>query len=241
MYGQRARLLLNHDMVFLAELLMAESKPEWGPAHRSFNGLAMPKEHPEALKYAATVAVVLAPCQLADQVADFGRWRWMALTRFFSKAYRKAAADLRKSDFPLDEMTAMLATQKDREARAVSLQDAAEPTARATEMVFGHGAPALASIRRRFGNMAYVLDAWEDRGRDAKSGDFNPLTVFQLDGRADVLSTVDSLERDLPLIWRNGSGRMSKNGSGCGFAFCMECAESPCGNGGGAQWRSPGR
>src|ERR1035441_1389454 len=126
MYGQRARLLLNHDMVFLAELLLGE--PEWGPAHRSFNCMAMPREHPRALQYAATAAVVLAHFQIDDQIADSGRRPWKAAKRFFSPAYRQAAADLRASGFPLDEMAATLATQKARERRAVSLADVAEPT-----------------------------------------------------------------------------------------------------------------
>lgn len=197
MYGHRARLLLNHDMVFLAELLMDE--PEWGPAYRSFNCMAMPKEHPPALKYAATAAVVLAHFQVGDQVADSGKWRWKAVKRFFSTAYRKAAADLRSSGFPLEELTAILGTQKAREARAESFEDVAEPTARATEMVFAHGAAELAGIGRTFGYLVYVLDAWEDRARDTKTGDFNALTAFpEVDGRAEILAAVASLEKDLP-------------------------------------------
>jgi uncharacterized protein DUF5685 len=208
MYGQRARLLLNHDMVFLAELLMGE--PEWGPAHRSFNCMAMPKEHPAALQYAATVGVVLAHCQVEDKIVDSDRWIWKAIKRFFSPAYRKAAARLRQEGFPLEEMTRVLASQGDREARAISLEDVAEPTARATEMVFAHGAGSvhplpygrgadtLASIGRRFGYLIYVLDAWEDRDRDRKSGDFNALLMFPgVDGKAEILSLVESLEKDL--------------------------------------------
>jgi Family of unknown function (DUF5685) len=199
LYGQRARLLLNHDMVFLGELLVGE-QPAWGAAHRSFNCMAMPKEYPAGLKYAATAAVVLAHFQIEDQLADSGRLRWKALKRFFSLAYRKAAADLRAAGFPLDEMAAMLGTQAERERRAVSLEDVAEPTARATEMVFAHGAPELASIGRRFGYLVYVLDAWEDRARDTKTGDFNALRAFpQVDGRAEILATVASLEKDLPV------------------------------------------
>jgi len=197
MYGQRARLLLNHDLVFLGELLM--KNPEWGPAHRSFNCMAMPKQHPAALQYAATVAIVLAHFQIDDQVADSGQWQWKAIKRFFSPAYRKAAADLRASGFPVDELTNLLATQNVRERSAVSLGDVAEPTASATEMVFAHGASELASVGRRFGYLVYVLDAWEDRARDAKTGDFNALLAFpQVDGRAEILAAVASLEKDLP-------------------------------------------
>ncbi len=199
MYGQRARLLLNHDLVFLAELLMENGKPEWGAAHKSFNCMAMPKEHPPALKYAATAAVVLAHFQFEDQIADSGRWRWSAAKRFFSPAYRRAAAELRRVGFPLDKLAEFLASQKQREARGVSLADVAEPTAAATEMVFAHGAAHLGSIGRRFGYLVYVLDAWEDRARDARSGDFNALLAFpHLDGKAEILSVVESLERDLP-------------------------------------------
>lgn len=198
MYGQRARLLLNHDMVFLGELLT--DRPEWGPAHRSFNCMAMPKEHPAALRYAATAAVVLAHFQIEDHLVDSGGWRWRALKRFFSPAYRKAARELRRAGFPQDEMTELLATQGAREARAWSIEDVAEPTARATELVFSHGGgdSKLGSIGRRFGTLVYLIDAFEDRERDGKSGDFNALLAFpQVDGRAMILSLVESLEKDL--------------------------------------------
>jgi len=211
MYGQRARLLLNHDMVFLAELLMEKSGgPEWTAAHRSFNCMAMPKEHPQALQYAATAAVVLAHFQIEDKIVDSGGWRWRALRRFFSPAYRKAASQLRRSGFRLEEMTEMLASQGQREARGVSIDDVAEPTARATEMIFAHGvrgvyplpdgrgSALMGWIGRRFGCLIYLLDAWEDRARDAKSGDFNALLEFpEVDGRARILSLVESLEKDL--------------------------------------------
>jgi hypothetical protein len=123
----------------------------------------------------------------------------------------------------------MLRTQAKREGLAVSLDDVAEPTARATEMIFAHGVGAvyplpdgrgsaekigqsqaeppapqtqirntMGWIGRRFGNLVYLLDAWEDRGRDAKSGDFNALLAFpEVDGRAQILSLVESLEKDL--------------------------------------------
>ena len=217
MYGQRARLLLNHDTVFLAELLMEKSEPtEWTAAHRSFNCMAMPKEHPAVLQYAATATVALAHFQVEDKIVDSDWWIWRAVRRLFSPTYRKAAARLRRSGFPLQEISAVLASQAERERRRASLKDVAEPTARATEMIFAHGADCvyplpdgrgsvdlrdvegLANIGRRFGYLVYVLDAWEDRARDAKSGDFNALLAFpEVDGRAEILAVVESLEKDL--------------------------------------------
>jgi hypothetical protein len=141
---------------------------------------------------------VLAHFQINDQIADSRAWPWRWIKRFFSPAYRKASRRLREGRFPLDEMTDLLASQADREARAVSLRDVAEPTARATEIIFSHGSAELASIGRRFGYLIYVLDAWEDRDRDKKSGDFNAFLMFpHIDGRKEILSIVESLEKDL--------------------------------------------
>jgi hypothetical protein len=207
LYGHRARLALNHDMVFLAELLMEISgEPEWSAAHRSFNCMSMPREHPFALEYAATAAVVLAHFQIEDQILDGGGWWWWSVRRLFSGSYRRAARRMRHWGFPLSEVKDLLASQGDREARRVSLQDVAEPTARAAEMVFSYGekltstrAPRLlGSIGSRFGYLVYVLDAWEDRERDRKSRDFNALIAFpEVDGRVEILAAVESLEKDL--------------------------------------------
>ena len=48
LYGQKTRTLLNHDTVFLAEVLTAistdnESLREWHQAYQSFNCLTLPK------------------------------------------------------------------------------------------------------------------------------------------------------------------------------------------------------
>ena len=79
LYGQRSRLLLNHDTVFLAELLMEQSgQPEWSHAYRSFNCLTLPKPEdamPLALQFAATAAVTIAHFHIADhQVDSFIDW-----------------------------------------------------------------------------------------------------------------------------------------------------------------------
>ena len=57
-YGQKSRLLLNHDTVFLAEILTAlnsENVADWQKSYQSYNCLNLPKnEMPIALEFAAT-------------------------------------------------------------------------------------------------------------------------------------------------------------------------------------------
>ncbi len=190
-YGQRTRLLLNHDTAFLAEVLLeAGGVPLSGAAYRSFNCLALPHEKndiPVPLQYAAAVAVVLAHLRIADHRRDARKLRWLFAEHALSRQYRRAAQHLRSLGFPFDPMTAILATQAQREASPLSPAHVAEPTMLVTAMVFSHGVrlagrPDRIEMARRlgyrFGELVYFLDAYEDRERDARTGDFNPLLAF---------------------------------------------------------------
>ncbi len=199
-YGHRSRILLNHDAVFLAELLIHFSgEPEWSAPYRSFYCLAKPDEIPPVLDYAAAITVVLAHYKIADHREDSRRWRWNAAARFLSPSFRRASAYLRASGFPLEAMDAILRTQRDRETDPKSLADVAEPTAAATAMVFAHGGGSedLYRIGHRFGYLIYLLDAFEDRAKDQRNGSFNALARFpEIDGRVEILKTAE--EMNLP-------------------------------------------
>jgi len=217
LYGQRARLLLNHDTVFLAEILLElTGGGEWLAAYRSFNCLRLPRAGerlPLALEYAATMTVVLAHFQIEDHRLDAGGLRWRAAARLFSPAYRKAARRLKEWEFPLDEMAGILETQSEREANAESLEHVAEPTAIATALALRHGVrrcgrPEMAEsayeLGLNFGRLIYVLDAYEDRERDAETGAFNPLLAFPgLDGRREVMAAADEIAAMLPAALAN--------------------------------------
>jgi hypothetical protein len=212
LYGQRSRILLNHDTVFLAELLFAHAgEPEWGAAYRSFNCLTLPREignMPIALQYAASVTVALAHFHVADHFADTRKFRWNLAARWLSPAYLRAAARLRAWQFPIDEVSAMLASQQSREARPQSLEHVAEPTMTATALVFSHGfllagrpelAESMYRVGAKFGYLVYVLDAYEDRERDLKTGAFNPLVTFTgIDAREEILTALAELEPTVP-------------------------------------------
>ncbi|HLJ44807.1 MAG TPA: DUF5685 family protein [Bryobacteraceae bacterium] len=216
-YGHKTRLLLNNDTVFLAEVLLDLSGvPPSGKAYQSFNCLKLPRnreEIPIALQYAAAITVVLAHFRIDDHHRDATslrqRLKWNLGARALSPQYRRAAERLRFWRFPLDEMSAILATQPGREANPVSPAHVAEPTMTATAMVFSHGVDLAGRPERRndawrlgrkFGELIYFMDAFEDRERDARTGDFNPFLVFPASMTAmrdQILAILQDLEREM--------------------------------------------
>ena len=212
LYGQRTRVLLNHDIVFLAELLLEYAgEPQWDYAYRSYNCFSLPKagtDLPPALEYAATATVLLAHFNILDQQADTRKARWQVAAAVFSSSYRRARARLKSWQFPIEQLEAALGTQGTREAKAQSFEEVSEPTAIATALVFSHGArvagrtdlmDAMYQIGHRFGTLVYLLDAVEDCERDRKTGDFNPLLAFpELRGREEIVSLTAQLEPLLP-------------------------------------------
>ena len=202
LYGQKTRALLNHDTVFLAEVLTAisadnESLRGWNRAYQSFNCLTLPKTveaMPVALQLAATATVVLTEFKLADHISDSKSAVWKSARRFFSKSFRQAEAKLKEWQFPLADLQRILESQQAREAAALAtnttadelLHNLAEPTATATAMFFQHGARLVGRVEFAeevyeigfaFGELAYLLDAFEDYDKDFRKGEFNALRV----------------------------------------------------------------
>jgi hypothetical protein len=206
-YGQRARLLLNHDTVFLAEILGALEGPpiDWAPAYQSFNCLAMPATTPPVLEYAAAATLILTKWKIADHIEDTGGRRWFLARRILDKQVTLAGSRLREWSFPLDQAEIALAEQSAREAGATSFQDVAGPTAEATALFFSHGAKlvyredlanALGALGRSFGTLVYLLDAYEDFEHDLAESSFNALRALSL-GREWAAVQLRALEANI--------------------------------------------
>src|SRR5262249_57426998 len=90
LYGQEARLLLNNDTVFLAELLTALSGQDrdlsgWAARYRSYNCMSIPQEEmPVALRLAAAATMVMSEFKIADHLADNQGRRWKLARRVYS-------------------------------------------------------------------------------------------------------------------------------------------------------------
>jgi hypothetical protein len=210
MYGARTRFLLNHDAVFLSELLSAlsgddERLDEWQSAYRSLNCLALPSsagQLPVGLRYAATATLVMTELKVADQLADSANPAWRVADRTFKKSFLQAAETLAGFGVASDELFRLMDDQREREVRAVRgeiaqrpddiVRELALPTARATGMIFAHGAlavgnesaeAAMRAIGEAFGELVYWLDALDDFKKDFQKGEFNALrTAYGTEG-----------------------------------------------------------
>ncbi|HKV37981.1 MAG TPA: DUF5685 family protein [Blastocatellia bacterium] len=179
LYGQRSRLFLNHDAVFLGELLSAISETmldsalpnlegvftstdDWSRSYYSYNCLALPEKRdiPAVLQYAASAAVMMADFKVADKIQDSRLRRWTLVQRLFSTSFRTASRTLSGWGFPVDELRSYSKVQDQRESEAASatraaaspaklLQCLAEPTAKASALFFQHGAGLIGAQTAR--------------------------------------------------------------------------------------------
>lgn len=194
LYGQKSRLLLNHDTVFLAEILSAlsgENVKDWQKSLQSYNCFNLPTgEMPKSLQFAAATNVILTEFKLADHFADENKKRYRFAQKAFSKEFQKAAKNLETFQFPLDDVKAILQTQtrreteKSAETAAKRLEIYAEPTAQTTAIFFREGVRHIGrtdlidsafALGYSFGKLIYLLDAFEDYEKDFRSGQFNAI------------------------------------------------------------------
>lgn len=188
LYGQKSRLLLNHDTVFLAEILSAlsgDDAGQWQKAYQSFNCLSMPGgELPVSLQFAATTNLILTEFKLADHVADEGKSRYRLAQNAFSKEFKIAEKLLNDWNFPLSEVKEILLSQTSREQTEKSLDELAFPTAQVTGVFFREGVRQTGRAELSetafetgfaFGKLIYLLDAFEDYEKDFRARKFNAL------------------------------------------------------------------
>lgn len=203
LYGQKARFLLNHDTVFLAEILTGlsdENARDWQSAYQSYNCLNLPKgAMPAPLEFAATANLILAEFKLADKITDENSRAGKIARKAFSNSFQTARRKLEARRFPFEKVRKILSEQETIEADSLKSDEApgeilsklSRPTAAATAIFFGEGVKLtgknelenLASeIGFRFGKLIYLLDAFEDYEKDFRRKQFNAIrAAFQSD------------------------------------------------------------
>lgn len=189
-YGQLERLSLSYDCAFLAALLSAISggagfsRGNCGP--RCYRGKRAIANASPALDYAADVNVLLAWYQAADDAADERSAKALAARLAFSRAYRKAAKLHPELDRAIRENTERLHVLE-REQTA-STDEPSDTFGKTLSAVILH-APMLPQSERQaaewmfynLGRWIYLIDAWDDREKDEKSGGYNPFLITKME------------------------------------------------------------
>ena len=207
-YGQRSRLFLNNDAIFLGELLTelsADQAPisEWKSAYQSRNCLSLPSnvDHmPLSLQVSAAVTLVMSEFKVRDQVVDSDSRKWKLALKVYTQSFYDASQRLATWEFPISKMREWFDIQAVREAEITQdsfadpwqkqLSYVAQPTAEVTGLVFQQATKVVDSNQSQtmyhlgfaFGELVYTLDALEDFEKDVKGGEFNPLhQLFELE------------------------------------------------------------
>lgn len=195
-YGQHSRLLLNFDGVFLSELLthlQDQSVSTWEKRLQHPNTcLQMPTEEaPFTLRYAAAVTLLFTALSVNDQIADNNHWQWRWTKRLYGHAFEKALVDLQQWGVNVDFIRTNAQQQLALEQQTAPQYDLptllnyySHPTQEITAHVFEQGVnneqerSIMATLGRLFGQLLYVLDAFEDYEKDVFFGEFNPLAQY---------------------------------------------------------------
>ncbi|MEA4940009.1 MAG: DUF5685 family protein [Christensenella sp.] len=189
-FGQLERLSLSYDCAFLAALLSAISggagfsRGNCGP--RCYRGKRAIANASPALDYAADVNVLLAWYQAADDAADERSAKALAARLAFSRAYRKAAKLHPELDRVIRENTERLHTLE--REKAASTDEPSDTFGKTLSAVILH-APMLPQSERQaaewmfynLGRWIYLIDAWDDREKDEKSGGYNPFLITKME------------------------------------------------------------
>ena len=181
--GLIARCFLSYDMVFLALLLAPEEAPAGGrcrcPARLWCR--KKPCVGMSGVDHAADVGVILSYWKLRDTVDDGGFWRRQGarvLSLLLRRGYRRAAGRLPAFDQAARDCLAQL--RRLELAQSPSIDRTADAFARILQAAAPpRGAPdrdrALGQLLYHVGRWIYLLDAWDDRAEDARSGAYNPI------------------------------------------------------------------
>jgi hypothetical protein len=192
-YNQQSRLMLNFDTVFLSELLSqleSEDLNQWDENLQAVNTcFSMPTEKiPFSLEYAASASVLLGVLKIEDNIQDEHQFQWKLAKRVYASPFQKAIGQFEEWGIDTIYIQDWIQQQNEREQELSihkNIEDSlvyyAEATAKTTAYIFQQGGlllnqkADLYQLGYSFGQLMYVLDAFEDYEQDVFSGQFNPL------------------------------------------------------------------
>ena len=178
-HGSLSRLSLTFDMTFLYLLLSALYEPETSEV-REVCALSPVKKHlalsNSLSDYAADMNVMLAYFQCLDDVADEKKLSGRAGKAALKKAFQKVSSLYpRQYDAAKGAIERLTALEKSKDA---SLDAPANLMGGLLSEIYApyddFFAPELRAMGHAMGRYVYLLDAYCDMEKDAKTGSYNP-------------------------------------------------------------------
>jgi hypothetical protein len=233
-YGQLERLTLSYDCAFLALTLSALTggatftPGNCGPrVYRGKRPIANPSP---VLDYAADVNVLLAWYKAADDTADEKSAKAAAAKLTLKRAYKKAA----KANPKLDEaIKDSMNTLHDLEAeKTASTDEPSNAFGSLLASVILHALMLPESERAaaqwmyyNLGKWVYLVDAWDDREKDEKSGSYNPFLLTKMEReQAEFLLniTLNEAKKGYDLLTLNAANGLLDNIMTLGLMHAQE-------------------
>ena len=179
---ERARLTLTYDMVFLAVLLTGLYEAP-GQTEEVFCGLHPLKKQAvirnSYTAYAADMNLLLSYHNLEDDWLDDRNALSLAASRLLRREYLKSAAEYPRQVKAIRRYLRDL--HRVEEEKNPSIDCAASLTGYLLGEIFVYQEDVwqeeLRSMGLYLGRFIYLMDAWEDREKDRKSGDYNPFLL----------------------------------------------------------------
>ena len=179
---ERARLTLTYDMVFLAVLLTGLYEVP-GQTEEVFCGLHPLKKQAvirnSYTAYAADMNLLLSYHNLEDDWLDDRNALSLAASRLLRREYLKSAAEYPRQVKAIRRYLRDL--HRAEEEKNPSIDCAASLTGYLLGEIFVYQEDVwqeeLRSMGLYLGRFIYLMDAWEDKERDRKSGDYNPFLL----------------------------------------------------------------
>ncbi|MBA4348027.1 MAG: hypothetical protein C0413_04165 [Clostridiales bacterium] len=189
-YGQLERLTLSYDCAFLALTLFAISGTSTftpgncGPRiYRGKRPIANPSP---VLDYAADVNVLLAWYKAADDAADEKSAKAAAARLALKRAYKKAAKANPQLDVAIRGSMQKLHDLETNKTASTDEPSNAFGTLLASVILTAPMLPetectAAQWMYYNLGKWVYLIDAWDDREKDEKSGNYNPFLLTKME------------------------------------------------------------
>lgn len=220
--GQSGRLMLSHDMTFLAMLLSSlDEPPEEESRYRCV--LHPAKERitirSRAVEYAAAMNLLLADLKCEDQIRDEHSKRAKKERERLAPAVGKIRnawpAQARGAEQALEALWAEETAEKPNPDLLGNLSGRMLGAVFAPDWISEYWQGPLRSLGEGLGRFVYWMDAWDDRERDRKKGLYNPLSSLpeeekseeeiqrmleMMIGEACVYFEALPLERDLDIL-----------------------------------------